>query len=190
MIKGIFIILSFFSFFLSYSQSKLEQAVIKELNDYRKKYSLVTLVYDAKSSEMSKYHAVYLKKLNEYNYSPLDLNSNQVHDELIDLPNFKEMTFEERAKKVGADDFLTKPFQSIRLLVNKVTDLLTAKKDEENFLRPIENPNEPVSSFADTLKMEPDDSYDTADESIESPAAEFFDSTMLPSSSNVGAPSA
>lgn len=100
MIKGIFIILSFFSFFLSYSQSKLEQAVIKELNDYRKKYSLVTLVYDAKSSEMSKYHAVYLKKLNEYNYSPLDLNSNQVHDELIDLPNFKEMTFEERAKKV------------------------------------------------------------------------------------------
>lgn len=100
MIKGIFIILSFFSFFLSYSQSKLEQAVIKELNDYRKKYSLVALVYDAKSSEMSKYHADYLKKLNEYNYSPLKLNRNQVHDELIDLPNFKEMTFQQRAEKV------------------------------------------------------------------------------------------
>lgn len=100
MIKVFFIILSFFSFYLSYSQTKLEQAVIKELNDYRKKHNLVALVYDAKSSEMSKYHAVYLKKLNEYNYSPLDLNSNQVHDELIDLPNFKEMTFEERAKKV------------------------------------------------------------------------------------------
>jgi CheY-like chemotaxis protein len=31
---------------------------------------------------------------------------------------------EEEAKRVGADDFLTKPFQSIRQLVNKVTDLL------------------------------------------------------------------
>lgn len=100
MIRVFFIILSFFSFYLSYSQTKLEQAVIKELNDYRKKHNLVALVYDAKSSEMSKYHAVYLKKLNEYNYSPLDLNGNQKHDELIDLPDFKEMTFEERAKKV------------------------------------------------------------------------------------------
>jgi CheY-like chemotaxis protein len=31
---------------------------------------------------------------------------------------------EEEAKRVGADDFLTKPFQSIRQLVTKVTDLL------------------------------------------------------------------
>jgi uncharacterized protein YkwD len=48
-----------------FSQTKLEQAVIKELNLYRKKYGLVALIYDAKSSEMSKYHADYLKKLNE-----------------------------------------------------------------------------------------------------------------------------
>lgn len=31
---------------------------------------------------------------------------------------------EEEAKRVGADDFLTKPFQSIRLLISKVSDLL------------------------------------------------------------------
>lgn len=100
MIKSIFFILSLLCFYNSFSQTKLEQAVIKELNNYRKKHNLVALVYDAKSSEMSKYHAVYLKKLNEYNYSPLELNSGQVHDELIDLPDFEEMTFEERAKKV------------------------------------------------------------------------------------------
>lgn len=86
---------------------------------------------------------------------------------------------EGRAKEVGADDFLTKPFQSIRLLVNKVTDLLTAKKDEENFLRPLENPNEPVNSFADTLKMEPDDTYDTADESIENLGDTGMDDEMI-----------
>jgi hypothetical protein len=83
-----------------FSQTKLEQAVISELNEYRSKHGLVALVYDERSSNMSKYHAAYLNKLNEFNYLPLDLNSNQVHDELIDLPNFIEMTFEERVKKV------------------------------------------------------------------------------------------
>lgn len=85
---------------ISYSQTQLEQAVIKELNLYRKKHGLVALTYDAKSSEMSRYHAVYMKKLNENEYSPLNLSADQVHDELIDLPNFTEMTFQERASKV------------------------------------------------------------------------------------------
>lgn len=101
MIKSIFIIFSFFCFYPSNSQTKLEQAVIKELNLYRRKYGLVALIYDAKSSEMSKYHADYLKKLNENDYLPLNLSYDQVHDELIDLPNFTEMTFEERAIKVS-----------------------------------------------------------------------------------------
>ena len=51
-----------------FSQTKLEQAVIKELNLYRKKHGLVALTYDAKSSEMTRYNAVYLKKLNENEY--------------------------------------------------------------------------------------------------------------------------
>ena len=101
MIKIIFIILSFFCFYPSYSQTQLEQAVIKELNLYREKHGLVALFYDEKSSEMSRYHAVYMKKLNENEYSPLNLSDDQVHDELIDLPNFTEMTFEERAIKVS-----------------------------------------------------------------------------------------
>ncbi len=38
---------------------------------------------------------------------------------------------EEEARRVGADDYLTKPFQSIRQLVNKVTDLLNSSNGEE-----------------------------------------------------------
>lgn len=56
---------------------------------------------------------------------------------------------EDEAKEVGADDFLTKPFQSIRQLVNKVTDLLNRKEE------PVEAPvATPVDSFADTLEFE------------------------------------
>ncbi len=38
---------------------------------------------------------------------------------------------EEEARRVGADDYLIKPFQSIRQLVNKVTDLLNSANGEE-----------------------------------------------------------
>lgn len=58
---------------------------------------------------------------------------------------------EVEAKRVGADDFLTKPFQSIRQLVNKVTALLDSKKS-------VVTENEPEatasSSYDDTLEME------------------------------------
>lgn len=66
---------------------------------------------------------------------------------------------EEEAKRVGADDFLTKPFQSIRQLVNKVTVLLNSvdataelpqSTDATVELPPI---NQAVSSYDDTLEM-------------------------------------
>jgi len=38
---------------------------------------------------------------------------------------------EEEARRVGANDYLTKPFQSIRQLVNKVTDLLNSPNGED-----------------------------------------------------------
>ncbi len=56
---------------------------------------------------------------------------------------------EEEARRVGADDFLTKPFQSIRQLVNKVSDLLNGKKS-----RSFGDEQETVSDFDDTLEME------------------------------------
>lgn len=54
---------------------------------------------------------------------------------------------EEEARRVGADDFLTKPFQSIRQLVNKVTDLLNGKRNASF------GDEKAVSSFDDTLEM-------------------------------------
>lgn len=57
---------------------------------------------------------------------------------------------EEKARRVGADDFLTKPFQSIRQLVTKVTLLLDAKNGEGENAADSEN----VSSLADTAELE------------------------------------
>ncbi len=89
---------------------------------------------------------------------------------------------EEKARQVGADDFLTKPFQSIRLLVDKVSELLEAKIDEDEFLRPIENPDAPISSFADTLEMNPSDEFDTADDSIKNLGDAGMDDEMIQTS--------
>lgn len=55
---------------------------------------------------------------------------------------------EQEAKRVGADDYLTKPFQSIRQLVSKVTDLLERSEAETIEPTPLEN------SFADTQEIE------------------------------------
>lgn len=46
---------------------------------------------------------------------------------------------EEKARSVGADDFLTKPFQSIRQLVSKVTDLLKSPQNGESSADDSEN---------------------------------------------------
>jgi CheY-like chemotaxis protein len=58
---------------------------------------------------------------------------------------------EAEAQRVGANDYLKKPFQSIRQLVTKVSDLLNSSGEEE------ESPSEsaaPVNSFDDTLRMD------------------------------------
>jgi CheY-like chemotaxis protein len=57
---------------------------------------------------------------------------------------------EQEAQRVGANDYLTKPFQSIRQLVSKVSDLLNSPSGDEE-------PEAPVSSFDDTLRMDEDD---------------------------------
>jgi hypothetical protein len=68
---------------------------------------------------------------------------------------------EKEARRVGADDFIIKPFQSIRQLVSKVSALLDAKTDGENSLYPLENA--PVHGLADTVKTAPPDEFDSAD---------------------------
>lgn len=71
------------------------------------------------------------------------------HTPVILLVGSFEPFDEEEAKRVGADDFLTKPFQSIRQLVNKVTILLNSTDvGSENYQ------TAHASSFADTLELE------------------------------------
>ena len=78
---------------------------------------------------------------------------------------------EAEAKDAGADDFLTKPFQSIRQLVNKVTDLLNQSG----------NKAEPaaggVDQFAETLEIEKETEAQTAPE-FQEIGSEFGDAGM------------
>jgi CheY-like chemotaxis protein len=57
---------------------------------------------------------------------------------------------EQEARRVGANDYLTKPFQSIRQLVTKVSGLLNATADTDETREEIQ----PPSSFDDTLGMD------------------------------------
>ncbi len=58
---------------------------------------------------------------------------------------------EAEAKRVGADDFLTKPFQSIRQLVNKVTILLNSGREGVSVAAPVATEG---SSYLETLEIE------------------------------------
>lgn len=58
---------------------------------------------------------------------------------------------EQEAQRVGADDYLTKPFQSIRQLVTKVSELLERSETENVEATPTALEN----SFAETREMEP-----------------------------------
>lgn len=89
------------------------------------------------------------------------LNGYQVCEKIKQDENFRQTPVillvgsfepfdEEEARRVGADDFLTKPFQSIRQLVSKVTVLLDAgDKSATQLYETTAN-----AGFADTLDME------------------------------------
>jgi len=88
---------------------------------------------------------------------------------------------ETEAKDAGADDFLTKPFQSIRQLVNKVTDLLS-QRERIPETAPGETPQSAppaVDRFAETLEFE---KQETASSESEYPreeiGSEFGDAGM------------
>lgn len=88
------------------------------------------------------------------------LNGYQVCERIKQDENFRKIPVillvgsfepfdEEEARRVGADDFLTKPFQSIRQLVSKVMVLLDANdRNAEQVYEATAN-----NSFADTLEM-------------------------------------
>ena len=71
---------------------------------------------------------------------------------------------EDEARRVGADDYLTKPFQSIRQLVNKVSDLLGTPEATDY------TEEAAVNSFHDTLEMKELDEDATSTENLEDAA--------------------
>jgi DNA-binding response OmpR family regulator len=84
---------------------------------------------------------------------------------------------ETEAKDAGADDFLTKPFQSIRQLVNKVTDLLN-RKEHVSESEPTETqaeaqPAASSDSFAETLEFDNPEQSSTENEKQEAAPADF-----------------
>ena len=68
---------------------------------------------------------------------------------------------EDEARRVGADDYLTKPFQSIRQLINKVSDLLGAQETTDF------TEEATVNSFHDTLEMETFDKEPASTENLD-----------------------
>lgn len=88
---------------------------------------------------------------------------------------------EEKARQVGANDFLTKPFQSIRQLVNKVSDLLNSKS-ENNSLSENESAVAPVNSSDDTLKIKPIEESNAVNDSSEDLGDAGMDDEMIQSS--------
>lgn len=84
---------------------------------------------------------------------------------------------EEEAKRVGANDYLTKPFQSIRQLVEKVSDLLSESKVEKvAFAKPKESEN----GDGETVEADASSSVETiAPISEETPAEDTFDSAEM-----------
>ena len=87
---------------------------------------------------------------------------------------------ENEARRVGADDFLTKPFQSIRQLVSKVSDLLDAKTSTDNSLYLLEDA--PGGDFAEISETTLNNRFPTA---LQAPPDAAFDSTGA-SAENLG----
>lgn len=65
---------------------------------------------------------------------------------------------EAKAERIGANDYLTKPFQSIRQLVNKVTELLDAKNEPAENAAVVAETNEDENAwqYAETKELPPE----------------------------------
>lgn len=84
---------------------------------------------------------------------------------------------EAEARRVGADDYLTKPFQSIRQLVSKVGSLLSGKPAAEDDAptKDLAMPAESHSEAEDARETSPPPLAPTAPLSGQMPEAEMFD---------------
>ena len=84
---------------------------------------------------------------------------------------------EAEAKRVGADDFMTKPFQSIRQLVNKVSELLE---------RGAKQPDAPAAEITQELNQEFINTLPENGESFAAPTSSDADDEMIETSQVAG----
>lgn len=86
---------------------------------------------------------------------------------------------EARARAAGADDYLTKPFQSIRQLVSKVTDLLEMENSGEGSRKV---PEETLKMETPIPEYKPDEFDDSGidDEMIQTSPSEIYSSYDMP----------
>ena len=80
------------------AQTSLETAVFGELNAYRTKNGLCTLNVNKDLSSLAGYHCRYLVTLNEMG------QVDSSHDERIDVPNWRELTYDQREAEFSKSD--------------------------------------------------------------------------------------
>ncbi len=78
---------------------------------------------------------------------------------------------EAEAQRVGADDYLTKPFQSIRQLVSRVTDLLNrpngnVSSNQDNFSSENQTTDPSVSDFGSTSQIKNETNFESFDNTL------------------------
>jgi len=108
-----YLFLLFITFSVS-AQTSLETAVLSELNSYRSKNGLCTLSADKNLYLWAGYHSKYLAKLNLMGLVDV------THDEKIDIPDWKELNYDQRASefnKSGSDNHFTGEVQMRSLTV-------------------------------------------------------------------------
>lgn len=112
-----------------FAQTGKDSMLFDKINSHRASLGLNKLVWDSSTYEMSSHHAKYLAIINSSIYGKALIT----HDEKFDIPNFKEMSFEERYNKfiIGNHKFIRENCTGINAPssfgnkgVIKITDLI------------------------------------------------------------------
>jgi hypothetical protein len=123
------LVLCLFSVFKLSAQTVEDSMLFDKINAHRASIGLNKLVWDTSAYAMASHHAKYLAITNSSTYGKVLMT----HDEKFDIPNFKEMSFEERYNKfiIGNHKFVRENCTGINAPssfgnkgVIKITDLI------------------------------------------------------------------
>jgi hypothetical protein len=99
-ISCILFLISIFTSQYIYAQTPFEAKLLVGLNKYRNEKGLLSVNYDSSGSIIANYHAIYLDKCSAAKHR-VHNDTDKGHDELFDVLDFKEMTFNERVATVS-----------------------------------------------------------------------------------------